>query len=199
MDVLVVGSGAREHALVSRPDGRPRRHVRCRGPRQRRDPGGPAPTRRADLAAGGRRPRGGRCAPISSSSVPRRRWSPGSRTPSVGAASPASGLRHAAAADRGQQGVRQGGDGRRGRADRAGARCAPPQARWTPALDALRPAVRRQGRRAGRRAREWSSPTTEAAARAHAAACLARPGGRVVVEELPRRPRGVAVLRLATA
>ena len=193
--VLVIGSGAREHALCVALSSDPAVSALACAP-------GNAGTRAVaeplavdaadpDAVAARRRRRG---APTSSSSAPRCRWSPAPPTPSGTPASPASARRREAAQLEGSKSFAKHVMAAAGRADR-------------PLVAGRRAGG--AGDRAGRgrgRARTWSRTTGWPPARACSSPTTAPPpsptasavldaGRRGARRGVPRRPRGVAVRR----
>ena len=188
---------ARPRRGPGRRPGRRRRHRRPRQPRHRRRRAVPPPAGGPARRRGRRRAGPRASAPTSSWSAPRRRWSPGSPTPSAPRASPASARRPR----------RRRLEGSKAFAKEVMAAAGVPTALAHVCTTAdevgrrarrVRRAVRRQGRRPGRRQgrRRHRRPRRGAGARAAPASTGRRPGRH---RGVPRRPRGVAVLPHATA
>ena len=121
-------------------------------------------------------------------SGPRRRWSPGSPTPCRERGIACFGPSRRGRPARGLQGVRQGGDGRRRRADRRGARLHARPSEAAAALDEFGPpyVVKDDGLAAGKGVVVTDDRAGGAGARRRrASGCVDR--------GVPRRPRGLAV------
>ena len=189
MKTLVIGTGGREHALA-------RGWPATRRQRGARGAGQPGDRRRRHAARRGspRRPGGGGAGRLARHRPRRRRagGAAGRRRRRRGAGGRDRGLRALGGgrAARGVQGVREGRHGRGRRADRPGLRLLHPRGGRGGARRA-RCAVRREGRRAGRRQGGGGHRLPRRGARPRGGVLRRRWAGRD--RGVSRRPRGLAV------
>ena len=182
MRILVIGSGAREHALLGRCGATPV-SATCTSPRATRAPASLATSHPVDVSRPGRHRRARRASICARSGRDRTRGAAGQRRCRRAAVARVRGLRaeRRCRPDRGFEGVRQGRDGRGRRADRRRRSASPPRRRsTTPSTRCGSPyVVKDDGLAAGKGVVVTDD---RAAAHAHAVAVLAS-GHPVLVEE----------------